>query len=377
MHVGIMELQSLPNLLSHNSHILNTPDSDVSVFARDVVLEETGDDLEGNDDFDVHIFEDQSVVEYLKHVQEFASENLDILVINSMFGGEKQLEIYSLLDPACRTLLWLHSVRLWFERFDGKPKEQNYDVRQEILENVDGLITSYPPLRDYIEQNTGWDKKAYSLAPVYQEFDSACVGVKDPAEDQLEFVLPGKIDPRRKEYIEFLDSYSRVAEKFDNCRLELLGSAKSERGQPILEHCRELNETREVDIEFHDDNGWLPESQFTESVSNAEIILSPTTNEYVGPMSNEVYGTTKMSGSIRDAIRFSKPVLLPDHFELPEKMDGLATVYSEDDLEDTIERIITDEQMRENISRSAAETAKKFDLPSQRNRWLKITEDLL
>jgi len=377
MNVGILELQSLPNLLSHNCHILNTPDSDVSVFARDVVLEETGDDLESNEDFDLHVFEDQSIVEYLKHVQEFASENLDVLVINSMFGGKKQLEIYSLLDPACRTLLWLHSVRLWFEEFDGKPKDQNYDVRQEILENVDGLITSYPPLEDYIEQNTAWDKKAYSLVPVYREFDNPRVSAEDSAEGRLEFVLPGKIDPRRKDYIEFLDSYSTVAEKFDNCRLELLGSAKGERGQPVLEHCQKLDETRDVAIEFHDGNSWLPESQFIESVSNAELILSPTTDRYVGPMSDETYGTTKMSGSIRDAIRFSKPVLLPDHFELPEEMSGLATVYSEDGLEDTIEQLITDEQMRERLSRSAAATARNFDLTSQRNRWLNIAEDLL
>lgn len=376
VNIGVLELQSHPNCLSHTARICNADDATVTVFSHVDVVPETGDDLQSHPDIDVHLQDGEPLDEYLRTVESFCADEIDLLLINSLFGDLRRLRTYAEFTPDCRSLLRLHSINLWFEErlesLDGKAGELGLALRQHILDIHDGVLTGYRPLLEYLRTETDYSGRSYDFVPVYNQYGRA-----DDESDVL-FTVPGRIDPDRKDYETTLDAFELVARRTEDCRLCLLGHVRDDEGGRILDRCDRLNDRLGDRIDYYRDSEWVPESEFVHRMRSTDVVLSTVEREYTKKFMRETYGTTKTSGNVRDAIRFATPLVLPDHFEVSESIREMAITYRDaEELADLLHRLATDEAYLNEAQRGAADTAERFTLARQRRRLKAIRDDVL
>lgn len=381
MNIGIFEIQSHVNCLSHMARICNTSEDTVTLFTNETVLSLADFDPQTNSDFEVDLQGERTLQEYLTDIENVSEESLDLLVINSMLGDTKRMQTYSEFEPQCASLLRLHSINLWFEEhlseLNGKAGKLNLLLRQRALDNHDGVFVAHEPLLEYLRTETPYDEKSYCFLPVFHEYTDADPSRSEDDRTGTTFVVPGRVDPYRKDFHVALDAYEAVAGDCD-VGLHLLGHVRDEEARNIVQRCERLADCFDERVAFPDmDLDWISESEFIRVMQEADAVLSPVNESYEKRFMDETYGKTKTTGNVRDAVRFGMPLVVPTHFRLSDPLAGLTTQYRDTtELAAVMERFATDPDFRSEIQFEARETAEAFSLDRQRDRWRSIRNEL-
>jgi hypothetical protein len=129
-------------------------------------------------------------------------------------------------------------------------------------------------------------------------------------QQSVKLAIPGTIDAKRRNYNEVIELL-QLAEK-NNYALEiyLAGAYNNDYGYEIEKAIKKLD-LKKCLVTFYSPNG-LPQNDFEECLENAHFIYMPcVVHTSICPGIQEVYGATKSSGNISDAIQFAKPFIAP------------------------------------------------------------------
>jgi hypothetical protein len=195
----------------------------------------------------------------------------------------------------------------------------NNILRKQILSRADGVLVEYSSIKKYLDSILTTNNVEVFTPVLYEELNSTS--------SKQRVTVPGHIDPARRNYELFLDTVEHhFPDHRNNLEIHLLGSPNCAKGEAIANRCDHLAELG-WNVQYHRD--WVPVEQFEQILESTQVIVSPIRETNVRNTVTEIYGRSKGSGSLGDAIRYGKPLALPEHYEVPPEAESIVRSYSD------------------------------------------------
>jgi hypothetical protein len=371
--VGIYEVSTHENILTYFCRIGHRAGFDVTVYTTPELAETVEPQVPLDSDAFVEKRSSESVGQFLGRVERDA-EALDLLMINSVYGGLGDLFAYSRFDPDCPLLLWIYNLNAWFGRVpviaNGIRANVAKVLRRRILSNADGINFEYEPLERHARTYFGVDRPSFTVAPTLYEGRSAT-----PPSGRLSVTVPGQIEQRRRDYVTVLDVFADLFECHgDGISLTLLGGPQGSYGDQIVDRCRSLSD-RGYAVEWFSE--FVPLSTYHETIQESDILLCPLQPSIDRGGWTETYGETKGTGSVSDGIRNATPMMFPDHFRVSDELEDATVSYGDDTkLEAELNQLIAEPDRLEALCGAAVTVAEGYDIDSQAETFSAVVSTL-
>ncbi len=152
-----------------------------------------------------------------------------------------------------------------------------------------------------LDQNLA--KSEYKFLPVFfvQEHESQA---KSPI---VTIVVPGTVDQKRRNYRHILNKISKFEGTY---KIVFLGKAT---GQELL-WLKDFEKKNIHNIELVYFEEKVSQKDFDQWMRSADLLWCPVQEETEFFSHPEIYGQTKMSGNIGDAIKYGKPAIFPKSY---------------------------------------------------------------
>ena len=366
--IGILEIERHPPVLVTFCKIFKTKETNVTVFTTKKIFDRIKIQLKNLDEYKFVIKpERQKPSSFLKKVKKYCNKNIDLLFVNTIHETIFDLARYLNFNPKCRKVLTIHHVNAWLKpNLIFKPKKIIGTVNTNlslplikfILPRYDGINVIYSPLKDYIKKNLDIKKKIFTFPSSIFELEH--ITKKDL--DMVTIVVPGLIQKHRKNFEIIIPVFKNLFNLHSNkIKVFILGRAVDSYGQNIQKEFENLKK-RGYNIVTYDH--FVKEKTFQKVIRESDIILAPIRIE--SKADNEIkeyYGKTVGSGIIYNAIKFTKPIIVPSEFIMLKELETSTLKY--DDFYE-LEKILTDyikkPEIRKKLSFEAVKNAKNFSL---------------
>jgi len=280
-------------------------------------------------------------------IQQFLDENLininqsDYIIFNTL---QKQPHQYQLKKFIPKTIIRIHNINTFLNRkgnikldwnWYALYKDLSYFIREYLLaqqiHNFKRLLkeTGYIMLPDNSYQDYIVNNKLYPLEKI---FPCIPMAVYDPSfkkeidEDVLTICITGTIDEKRKDYLLACEAIKAALPNiYGTLKLILLGEPKGPYGKLVL---KKFNEISAANFELISFKKRVDQATFELYIKETDILVAPVVTETRYKFFKEVYGTTKISGSITDMIRYGKPLLLAKQYCLSKQLSEVIETFS-------------------------------------------------
>ena len=162
--------------------------------------------------------------------------------------------------------------------------------------------------------------------PIYfNEFNSS-----ESESDTVNVVIPGTVSQSRRDYDSFFERLKQFRDIGVNYNIILLGKAAGKELKNIKLISAQLPQF--ITIQYFENK--INQDIFDDWMMKADVLYCPIQKETEFFSIKEIYGKTKISGNIGDAIKYAKPAIFPESyasdlkFIIKEKRD-LQTQFSE------------------------------------------------
>lgn len=146
-------------------------------------------------------------------------------------------------------------------------------------------------------------------------------------QDFLTVVIPGEVSQKRRNYDEVFETILKLKTP-KKIAFIFLGKAQENQLLNLQNLQKEVPEN--IEIKFFSEK--IPQNVFEKIMQTADILWCPVQLETTFFSQREIYGKTKMSGNMGDAIKFGKNAIFPRRF----KGEKPFIFYQEDDFEKQI-----------------------------------------
>lgn len=162
--------------------------------------------------------------------------------------------------------------------------------------------------------------------PIYfNQFNSS-----ESESDIIKIVIPGTVSQNRRDYYSFFERLKQFRDLGINYKIILLGKASGKE----LENIKSISDKLPhfFNLQYFEDK--ISQKEFDDCMMKADVLYCPIQNKTEFFSIPEIYGKTKISGNIGDAIKYAKPAIFPETYEsdlkfiIKEKPD-LQTQFSE------------------------------------------------
>lgn len=158
----------------------------------------------------------------------------------------------------------------------------------------------------------------------------SCLGEPAPVELDSAFVfaITGSVDASRKDYDVLYQALERLKKMRPDWRLEMvfLGWAKGDEAKKVLDRFARLSDDAFHLTCFRD---YVSQQVFAEQMARTQFLIAPMKLNAHQKIHCEYYGSTKISGIENDALRYCKPVILPQNYTLPTDLSRIALTYGD------------------------------------------------
>lgn len=125
-------------------------------------------------------------------------------------------------------------------------------------------------------------------------------------------VVPGAVSQQRRNYKMIINELNSYGEKFDKkFQVIFLGKAKGEELQWLKDF--EKSKPDNISIKYFTEK--VPQTEFDQWMKQADVLWCPVQKNTEFFSQQEIYGETKMSGNIGDAIKYTKTAFFPENFK--------------------------------------------------------------
>lgn len=146
--------------------------------------------------------------------------------------------------------------------------------------------------------------------------------------DFFQITIAGSVDKRRRDYEFVVSAFKKLVPQLKSkVHLTLLGRASSAYGNSITAQLKEL-ESSVFSVEYFEKT--VPEENFNTVMKRSDLLLCPVTADGRSEIYGEIYGKTKISGSVNDIIKFPCPAFVPHTYTLSSDWSGLLEVYEDE-----------------------------------------------
>ena len=242
-------------------------------------------------------------------------KGIEILWLSTVSYHHLLFGTLSLLLRKTKTVITIHDANSFF-RPDVAPSTRSmirYAGKKLLNTSVDGFSTLLTSTKKYIEDNF---RPAIPIGCVPGSFYTGSKISSLPDVTSLVIVIPGSFDPKRRNY----NLLFALAEKWNSpgrkLEIVLLGGAKDAEASAILHQLRDLS-TPTITFTVYE-QAHISQLEYDRQLSRCDFVYAPLQKMFLEESAvPEQYGITKSSGCFFDAIRFGKPLLLPETIFLP------------------------------------------------------------
>jgi len=198
------------------------------------------------------------------------------------------------------------------------------------------------------------------IEPFYPIYFPA-VDVAAPRDDVFEIVVPGRIDPRRRDYASLLDELRRVR-LHPSVRIVFLGDGSGAGGAKVRAALAALGEQIEIAA------GFIPEREFLQRIARARLVLpliTPRCPEFAR------YRSTKISGAYDLAYGFGVPMLNHESLAHLEEIRLASVLYADGALVCRVNALIAAPQALDAVRMQIRQHA-GFALAAQTARYARL-----
>ena len=253
---------------------------------------------------------------------------------------------YKLLDPWNHLRIYTTPFYFW-KAFSYFIREIVWNgfwyYRPKLLKKIDYFIfpddgiTSFVLSKGLISPH----KVLPSLSlKVYQP-----VNLSRPSPDQsFRITIIGSVDQRRRNYEPVIEAFRQLTPLLNRpVILSLLGKSAGKYATEVIQKLKSLGSDN-FKLESFDEV--VPQDVFDAVMSNTHLILSPVNLKNSTEIFGEIYGQTKISGSLLDVLRFPKITILPAGYNLDGIFKNYFDQYSDPrELKDIMLKFITQEHL--------------------------------
>lgn len=127
----------------------------------------------------------------------------------------------------------------------------------------------------------------------------------------IRIVIPGAVSQSRRDYYSFLDKLKNFEDIGFNYEIIFLGKASGKE----LENLKSIKDNlpQFIKIQFFENK--IPQQEFDDWMKKSDVLYCPIQNETEFFSVKEIYGKTKISGNIGDAIKYAKPAIFPEFYQ--------------------------------------------------------------
>jgi len=373
-NIGILEVHCHVKFLNTIIRICKTKDTNITIFTTKDILSRLDKYLESKDKYEIVLKNDnEGLHSFLKRVEKICNERIDLLFVNTIQVTNYYLPRFLGFKPKCKTIMTVHIANAWFKQkfvFNLKKPIISLDtnissilVKFLILPKFDAINVIYPPIKDYILEETEYKKKIFTLP--FNFYDNNLKA--DKKNKKIKFVVPGQIEEHRREYKFVIDAFEQLFKDFnEDIDLYLLGYPVGNYGKSILKRCEDLKNKGYNIFTF---NSFIPEEEYNEIISNSDFIIAPIKIKSRGwGEIQEIYGLTKASAVVFEAIQYAKPLVVPNDFKIIEELEISTIKYMDSkDLENKLKEYIINKNKIKSLKEKALKSSNYYSLPILQN----------
>ena len=147
-------------------------------------------------------------------------------------------------------------------------------------------------------------EESFTFLPIfYTKFS------EKPKNETYTIVIPGAVSQKRRDYEKVLNQIKRFT-KNSHYQFIFLGKASGKELEMLQNF--EQNKPENISIKYFTEK--VPQNIFDDYMQKANILWCPIQQETEFFSQKEIYGVTKMSGNIGDAIKYRKLAIFPENY---------------------------------------------------------------
>ena len=251
-------------------------------------------------------------------IQQLSTDNYQLIIIGTV---HRYFNVFEKIAEKFNTSIICHNLNF--------VKASNFDLLSSIFKE-DFQYRLKLLLKEGLLRKSNVYKKAKNLLVLDRGFDSAqpdkykflpifYTKFSEKSENETyTIVIPGAVSQKRRDY-------ERVLKSIKNFRFPseiiFLGKASGKE----LEMLQNFEQTKPENISIKYFTEKVPQDIFDDYMQKADVLWCPIQQETEFFSQKEIYGFTKMSGNIGDAVKFGKLAVFPENypskysFIIPEK----------------------------------------------------------
>ncbi|AZI66299.1 hypothetical protein EIB71_00780 [Kaistella daneshvariae] len=130
--------------------------------------------------------------------------------------------------------------------------------------------------------------------------------------ESFTILVPGAVSQARRDYKKILSELTKFSENKPQRKLKIVLLGKAQNEELLWLHNFEKTLSKNISIQYFTEK--VPQHIFDEWMQKADVLWCPIQRETEFFSNREIYGETKMSGNIGDAIKFGKVAFFPESF---------------------------------------------------------------
>jgi len=295
-------------------------------------------------------------------IENIDTRYFDYFFVNTIQPSMLDLPNWMHFNPHCKTILTLHNLNAWYNTklilrknlllsFDSFISSK---LKKRVLSKFDYLSFVYHPVYVYAWTHQLFPRAKYIEIPYSLALDN----IKENKKDTIDFVIPGTVDNRRRNYEQILKGFYP---SFEKARLVLLGQNLEDiKGNEWL-------------VTF---DGRVPTETYDKYLQNADVVVCPSlpTTHTINSV-EEVYGTTK-SPNIFESIKWRKPLMIPSYIALDPRLSSSTLQYnSSQSFYQQVLQLLESPDLLKDLKKRAFDNTKHFTLPVVKKGLEKLLQE--
>jgi glycosyltransferase involved in cell wall biosynthesis len=350
MKIAVIEVECHAEVLRSTILLFSKiPNYQLTIFTTPEILTEAGFSAESSASLNVILKKSNETDSAFFQRNEELINKHNYLLINTL---QRKFYIYNNLRINIPIALRVHNSHFfWSGTFQHKKYslskyklliKEIYKLeivqRKQFLKKVDHFFFPSESIINYAKQQYPFLKTKAHLFPL--NFQNTVQG--DRSEIEKTIIVPGKVDPLRKDLYFLIAFVKMLHEKPIDFVINLvfLGVTEGITANHFIENLKEYSSPHLNIISFSD---IVPAETYASHLLHCDLILCPIYTNTVFQLSKEIYGKTKVSGGVNDAINFGKWCFVPSSYSVDISLDKQILTYdSVEDLYVKVKNKLTD-----------------------------------
>ncbi|GAB4286119.1 MAG: hypothetical protein Kow0068_11640 [Marinilabiliales bacterium] len=339
MKLAIIEIDYHVEVLENTCRILSGSRLQVSVFTTTKIYNQVSKE---NYEKNIVWFVCPNKLSIKKFFIDYLDDinNNDIILFNTLASKFRFFSNLQFINPV---ILRVHNSNAYFrpaKSYDFKLdlfllfKDASHIIRKTIfslepvyrknfLKKVDYFCFPDDTIKEYaLTENMITPDKTTPTLPLVHYSNTY---KKTNPTDIVYITVPGGIDPRRKDYKELYNAFKTLSKSLDKqIELTLLGQPKGLYGKKIIKLFESIANNN-LHIKYYTSR--VPADEFTSVMKKTDFLILPVKIKTRYTIYKELYGYTKISGSINDLIHYGKPSILPADYPANKTISPMCLQY--------------------------------------------------